>query len=112
MAVAASLAIVGIAFGVIAMKDVLGPAREGTPNQIEHEARKLAVLRPDFASGKASAAAKEKDTAVAQAPPPTQHHPAPAPPPKPKPAANNACDPPYTIDPTNGRKKYKLECLK
>jgi hypothetical protein len=29
-----------------------------------------------------------------------------------KPKTNAACDPPYTIDPATGRKKYKLECLK
>ena len=29
-----------------------------------------------------------------------------------KPKPNPACDPPFTIDPATGRKKYKLECLK
>jgi hypothetical protein len=28
------------------------------------------------------------------------------------PKTNPACDPPFTIDPATGRKKYKIECLK
>jgi hypothetical protein len=45
--------------------------------------------------------------------------PAPPPPastPTPKPVAvatprAHACDPPYTVDPVSGRKRYKIECL-
>ncbi len=105
---AALLAISGIALGLLAMKDVLGPARVGTPNQIDREARKLAIQRPELVSTKATTVVKEPAPQAAPLRPPP---PPPRPTPKPTPAAN-ACDPPYTIDPANGRKKYKLECLK
>lgn len=84
------------------MKDsVLGKAREGEPNRYERDTRGYVVLRPATV------------TAVKPAPTPA---PAPVrytPPPAPKvEAPKKNCDPPYTIDPATGRKKYKLECLK
>jgi eukaryotic-like serine/threonine-protein kinase len=108
---AALLAISGAALGALAMKDVLAPARHGTPNQVERDVKKLTVLRPELAAGKTGLVAKDKEKEPTPSPT-RQPVVAPPPPKKPPPPVANACDPPYTIDPATGRKKYKLECLK
>ncbi|MBX3192088.1 MAG: serine/threonine protein kinase [Labilithrix sp.] len=111
--VAAAMAITGLVLGGVAMGDVLGGGpRTGSPNEVAHEQRAFAIVGPTMRESK-------------QAPAPTApvvgpfggHHAAPvaAPvvrPPPPEAKKPNVCDPPYTIDPSTGRKKYKLECLK
>jgi serine/threonine-protein kinase len=107
----ALLAVIGGSLGVIAMRNVLADAHHGEPNRFEGDPkRSLQMIGPTTAPSKA---AKEPPNGgyagvaiVRTATPPT---PTVAPPKAPK---LNPCDPPYTIDPATGRKKYKLECLK
>jgi len=97
----ALLAMIGGGLGAIAMRDVLAGARHAEPNQFEGEPKRaLTMLGPPTAPAKVQ---KEPERISIVRPPP------PPPPPVKKP---NPCDPPYTIDPATGRKKYKMECLR
>jgi hypothetical protein len=107
-AVAAVLALLGLGLGGFAMKDsVLGNGRTGDPNRYERETRKLAVFGPTMVT---TLKASPKPPPRFVAPPPQPQTP-PPPPPAPK-VDPKQCDPPYTIDPATGRRKYKMECLK
>ena len=98
----ALLAMIGGGLGALAMRDVLAGPPHVEPNQIELEPRRaLAVAGPQSVTTKAQREAPER-VVVARPPPP--------PPPVVKKPVTN-CDPPYTIDPATGRKKYKMECL-
>jgi len=110
----ALLALIGGGLGVIAMKDVLSAARHGEPNTMEPDAKRgFSMIGPLTVQAKAQ---KEVASPAPQniwrpppPPPPIKKQP-PQQPEAPKP--NAACDPPYTIDPATGRKKYKTECFK
>jgi serine/threonine-protein kinase len=113
--VAGLLALAGMVLGGLALQDTLsGGAHSGAPNELAHEQRGIAILKPTTALSKTSISSSNvtlppdpTKSTVGRAPPP------PVPPVAAKaPKANPACDPPYTIDPATGRKKYKLECLK
>jgi serine/threonine-protein kinase len=112
-ATAAVLAIAGFALGGLALQEKLtGGAYRGVANEVAREVRGLTIVRPPSSLSKANAAV---GAAAAEAPKPPVGRPPAAPPPpvaaKP-PKTNPACDPPFTIDPATGRKKYKIECLK
>ncbi len=102
----ALLALVGGALGVLAMRDVLAPARHGEPRPWEAESKRpLAIIGPQSAPGRVNREPPPDRIIVRpQAPPSPPKPPSPPPPPK--------CDPPFIIDPATGRKKYKMECLK
>ena len=106
--VAALLAVSGLVLGGLAAQDAMraasSPVRPADPNQLSREPRSFVIVKP-FAS-----LSKAAPTDPAPARVPVR---GPAPPPVVKaPKVNLACDPPYTLDPATGRKKYKLECLK
>jgi len=115
-AVAALLAIAGLVLGGLALQESLSGAHGGTANEVTHDIRGIAIAKPPTSPTKGGAGAAttatpdstSKVTAGRLPPPPPPPPPVAAKPPKP----NAACDPPYTIDPATGRKKYKLECLK
>jgi len=97
----ALLALIGGGLGALAMRDVLAGPRQAEPNRFEGAPkREIAMIGPATAAGKA---AKEPVapvvTRVVPPPPPVAKKQQPQ------------CDPPYTIDPATGRKKYKMECL-
>lgn len=102
-AIAAVLALVGGGLGAFAYGDYFGGAvPSGQVNRFEPEPRTIAIVGPTTGPSKAAP--------VAAAP---VARPAPPPPPRAEPPKRpNPCDPPYTIDPATGRKKYKMECLK
>ena len=106
-AVAALLAISGLVLGGLAAQDTMaGGSRLRTPaepKQVAHEARPFLVVGPLSALTKSPA-----PTDAAK--PPVVRLPVVAAPVVKKP--NASCDPPFTVDPATGRKKYKLECLK
>ena len=108
LSVFALLALVGGGLGVFAMRDVLSAARHQEPNRFEGDQKRRFELFGPFQT-KAPKDQKEKDPPTVIRPPPP-----PTPPPvttqKPPPKPN--CDPPFTIDPASGRKKYKMECIK
>ncbi|MDB4942782.1 MAG: serine/threonine protein kinase [Labilithrix sp.] len=106
--VAASLAAIGIVLGAIALQAGSVAGARPEPNELGAARRGLVLVSPPSAPAKAptSAAADSPRAPV----PPVR---AAALPPPPKPVAKPvACDPPFTVDPATGRKKYKLECLK
>jgi hypothetical protein len=103
----ALLALVGGGLGVVAMRDVLGGARHGEPNRFEGEKRTFALLPPPDTTTKLV-----KEPPPERAPPPVYRPPPPPPPPPVVKKTNQNCDPPFTIDPATGRRKYKLECMK
>jgi len=115
--IAAALGVAGIVLAAVAMQDVLGgAAHAATRNEVDREKRGLSLVGPATASAKATPSANARDAASATTPP----APAPKPPPPPvvvskkvapPPAPAKNCDPPYTVDPATGRKKYKVECL-
>jgi eukaryotic-like serine/threonine-protein kinase len=109
-AVAGLLAVSGLVLGGLAAQDAAAggsrPARLAEPSQLAHDARPLLLLAPAAALGKNAPAAASED---AKKPAAVRTF---APPPPPAKKPNAACDPPFTIDPATGRKKYKLECLK
>jgi hypothetical protein len=117
-AVAALLAIAGVVLGGLALQETLAGAHNaGTANEVAHETRAFALVKPTTSPSKAAAPSSSSTTTTTAAdPPPKPAPPRAAPPPPPvtakPPKPNTACDPPYTIDPATGRKKYKLECLK
>lgn len=105
----AVLALVGGVLAVLAVRETRSTARRVDPNKFEEEQRRTFTL-----TGPATVVSKagkgnppgERVSAVVRPPAPA------APPPtavkSPKPSL---CDPPFTIDPATGRKKYKMECL-
>jgi eukaryotic-like serine/threonine-protein kinase len=107
-AVSGLLGVVGIVLGGIALTESRSRSA-GAPNELVHEARPIALLEPPSAASKAipepAASAAEPPKVVAR--PAFAAAPRRAAPPRP-----NPCEPPYTVDPATGRKKYKLECLK
>lgn len=117
----ALLALVGGGLGVMAMRNVLAGARHGEPNKMEPDGKRgFSMIGPIVVQAKAQGgvAAATKDTPPPAAaptpvyrPPPTPQRPPPKPA-QPEPPKSNPCDPPFTIDPTTGRKKYKTECFK
>ena len=114
-AVAALLGIAGLVLGGLALQGSLAVAPSGAANEVAHETRAFAVVKPATSptkGGAANATTSTSDTSTritsTRLPPPPPPPPVAAKPPK----TNAACDPPYTIDPATGRKKYKMECLK
>jgi serine/threonine-protein kinase len=100
----AVLALIGGSLGVLAIRDVLGAARHPEPNQVEVEQKRgFSMIKPTMVAGKASKEPPQAET--------TPSRPVVRPPP-PVVKKQTACDPPFTIDPQTGRKKYKIECLK
>jgi serine/threonine-protein kinase len=115
--VAGLLAAAGMVLGGLALQETLsGGAHSGVSRALDHEARGIAIIKPPSGISKTAAApvtpAVEPPPTTTIKPPVTRPPPPPPPVSKPKPTTNSACDPPYTIDPATGRKKYKLECLK
>jgi len=109
---AALLAIIGILLGSFALQEKLTVGRhQGAANEVARDGiRGFTVVKPPSSLSKLNAAAA---AAEATKPPPFVRQPPPPPPPvTTKPKVNPACDPPFTIDPATGRKKYKIECLK
>ena len=112
-AAAAVLAVAGLVLGGLAVQDAMRSGERfahGEANQLAHQPRTLLVIGPVSALSKAP----PTPTPAPEAPPKAVLFRAPPPPQPPvaKPKSNPACDPPFTIDPATGRKKYKLECLK
>jgi serine/threonine-protein kinase len=110
LAVFAILALFGGTLGTIAMKNVLSGPFRGEPNHPEAQAKRpIVMLGPADATSK-----KERELSIAPVvvtPPPPVFRPAPKPAPAPAPAAKkDSCDPPYTIDPSTGHRKYKTWC--
>lgn len=115
LAVFAALGVIGVVLAGLAMTDVLGgPRAAGKPNEVDQDKQGLSLLGPPIATSKANAAAATATTGAQPAvaafttPPP---RPPPPPATTPKKPPNKNCDPPYTVDPGTGRKKYKVECL-
>jgi hypothetical protein len=111
-AVAALLALSGFVLGGLALQETLGAStRSGAPNEVAHELRGIAIIKPPSGGSKAN-----HDPAGAPVEPARQVIAHTAQPPvvvtQPKVTKSNMCDPPFTMDPATGRKKYKLECLK
>ena len=108
-ALAALLALSGLLLSGLAAQDrMTGGSRLPTravPNQPAHEARPFLVVSPRSAVTKAGAPAPSETTKPTSTRPPVAAAPVVKKP-------NPACDPPFTVDPATGRKKYKLECLK
>jgi serine/threonine-protein kinase len=115
LGLAVMLAVAGVILGGLGLRGSRASgASAATPTQVTHEARALALVGAATAKS-SSSSATAPPASSSSAPPSTPSAPPVAPPPaaaaKPaKPSA--ACDPPFTIDPSTGRKKYKLECLK
>jgi serine/threonine-protein kinase len=123
LGLAVALAVAGVILGGLGLRGSRASGGSaGTPTQVAHEARALALVGAATAKSSSSATAPSTPSPPVSAadpwtgPPPTGR-PLP-PPPFPAPAAakpakpSAACDPPFTVDPSTGRKKYKLECLK
>ena len=112
---AALLAVVGILLGSLALQEKLtGGPHQGAANEVARDGiRGFTVLKPPSSLSKLNAAAAAAAAAEGTKLPPVVRQPPPPPPPvTTKPKVNPACDPPFTIDPATGRKKYKIECLK
>ncbi|MBS2020362.1 MAG: serine/threonine protein kinase [Deltaproteobacteria bacterium] len=108
------LGVVGAVLTGLAMTDVLGgrAVASGKPSEVDQDKQGLALLGPQVAASKVGAVASASTTANAvtgRTPPAitTIRRPPTAAPAVP----NKNCDPPYTVDPGTGRKKYKVECL-
>ena len=115
VATASLLALAGAGFAAFAVPHLVAKPSSAAANAIAREAaRPIVVAAPPSAPVKAGPG--EKETALPAAPPPKAPFVAPRPSPKPatppiaKPAPAVNCDPPFTIDPATGRKKYKREC--
>ncbi len=113
LAVFGMLAAAGIGLGAYAVPQ-LALKSSASANAFDRETggRPLVVVGPTTAAAKHEPNAKDAPAAkpprvvvAAKASPPP-------PPPQPvaKPAPTVSCDPPFTIDPVTGRKKYKREC--
>jgi serine/threonine protein kinase len=120
--VAGLLALAGLVLGGLALQDSLSGTHGGAANEVARETRAIAILKPQTSpskggsggsggGGSTSSSAPSSDASKVTSSRPLAAPPAPVAAPKP-PKTNAACDPPYTIDPATGRKKYKLECLK
>ena len=120
--VAGLLAIAGLVLGGLALQDSLSGAHNAATNEVARETRAIAILKPQTSpskggsggsgsGGNTSSSAPSSDASKFTSTRPLAAPPAPVAAPKP-PKTNAACDPPYTIDPATGRKKYKMECLK
>ena len=114
-AIFAVLGVVGLVLMGLAMSDVLGArvGAAGKPNELDQDKQGLSLIGPAIATSKAGAVpsattASTQQTVAAFNPAPQRPQPAPVAAPK-KP--NKNCDPPFTVDPATGRKKYKVECL-
>lgn len=105
----ALLAVIGTVLVVLAMRDVLSPARLGEPKPWDAGPRRSLTILPPVTVA-------ERTTRERELPPvvriPIVRPPPPPPAAVPPPPKVNPCDPPYIIDATNGRRKYKKECLK
>ena len=116
--VAGLLAIAGLVLGGLALQDSLSGAHTGAANEVAHEDARDRDLQADDVADEGPRAARD-----------ARRRPAPEPSVEGRvwsasaaaagaagrreaAEANAACDPPYTIDPATGRKKYKMECLK
>jgi len=98
----ALLAMIGGGLGALAMRDVLAGPPHVEPNQLQNEPKRgLSMIGPQTVNARAQREVPER-VIVYRPPPPPQ-------PVVKRPSTN--CDPPYTIDPSTGRKKYKMECL-
>ncbi len=104
VSVFALLALVGGGLGVMAMRDVLAPARHGEPKVWDGDPKRPLALIPPVAVPQRATREPPPEPRVVRPPPP--------PPIAPRTPRANPCDPPFTIDPATGRKKYKMECLK
>jgi serine/threonine-protein kinase len=115
LAIALTLGLTGLGLGGYALQEgvLLGGAPPpGEPNDFGHDVVPLSMLGPPSAPAKAGAKPAPDPSASASTQPQvkfggktqTQTQQTARPP--------NPCDPPYTIDPATGRKKYKLECMK
>jgi serine/threonine protein kinase len=106
------LAVAGMVLGGLALQESLsGGAHGGPANSLAHESRGIAIIKPPSGTSKNNGGASS--TVEITKVPITRPPPVLPPPPITKgPKSNAACDPPYTIDPATGRKKYKMECLK
>jgi eukaryotic-like serine/threonine-protein kinase len=103
----AILGIIGGGLGAMAMRDVLAGARHAEPNRLEADKRRWELIGPTYAVARTP---QQRDVPV------VAPHPLPPPPPVVKkpvvtPPPPNNCDPPFILD-ANGRRKYKMECLK
>ncbi|AKV02347.1 serine/threonine protein kinase [Labilithrix luteola] len=119
--VAAMLAVLGVGLGALSLDEVLGAHRRtGTPNVLERESRGIALIGPAMGpsrysapaatpSGQSGAVTFGRSTAAQQ----QAQQAAQAAQQAAQAAAQKAknCEPPYTIDPATGHKKYKLECM-
>jgi serine/threonine-protein kinase len=126
-ATAALLAITGVTLGGFALQEKLtGGPHNGAVNEVVRDGvRGFNIVKPPSSLSKlngptpastgdtASASTTTSTTTTSSKPAPFRPPSPPSPPPTAKPPkANPACDPPFTIDPATGRKKYKIECLK
>ena len=124
-ATAALLAIAGVTLGGFALQERLGGGPHGgAVNEVVRDGvRGFNIVKPPSWPSKlngppvatpAESSTTTSTSATSSAKPAPFRPPAPpSPTPTPKPPkANPACDPPFTIDPATGRKKYKMECLK
>lgn len=108
------LAVAGLVLGGLALQETLLGAHPGAPNELAHEARGIAILKPPSGGSKASHEVASRDADPVKPPQARVPSPVVAVPrgPAQAPRVSAACDPPFTIDQATGRKKYKLECLK
>ena len=93
----------GLAAGAIYVTMARQPVSRQEPRRVEHETHALNVASPPGATK------AEPPAAPAPAAPVVRWT---APKPAAKPTKKPGCDPPYSVDPATGRKKYKLECMK
>ncbi len=111
VAVASLLATAALVAFAVVMPSLVRKPSAAAPNGVDHEGARPIVLLGPPSSGQKATDARAKDVKegvgakVAAKPPPPAR---PAPAPKAVPAVS--CDPPFTIDPVTGRKKYKREC--
>lgn len=123
---AAACAVLGVLGAGLAAFTLYGPTKDAQARDvrtIDHQVRSFARVAPSIATSRASAAAQ----AAATPPPVTNHsstnHAVTSHPQDPQPSTTRpvtappsttpkrSCDPPYTVDPVTGHKKYKPECF-
>lgn len=119
--VAAGLAVLGVGLGALSLDEMLSARTRGaTPNVLDREQRGIAIIGPAMGPsryspptasqapagnvGRSQASQQQAQQAQQAAQQAQQAAQAAA-------AKAKACDPPYTIDPATGHKKYKLECM-
>ena len=119
LVLAALLAMAGMTLGGFALREKLtGGVHTGAANELAREGvRGFTLVKPPSSLGKLNGPSAAPSPAETTTITPTKTSPVVRPPPPPPvtakpPKANPACDPPFTIDPATGRKKYKMECLK